>query len=283
MLPSRIVCLLTVFDACGFYSGSTFLSKQRKYIFLVYFVHLSMVLFLTLFFCHLMIHFYPKLGVTEAISEFLQYSIGLMTYWLIIFDSFFHRHTHRNFYEILERIYDRFYMSKFTLRSYVMKIVEYFFITLSIVVIRLAINNFVNTVIDFAYAVLFKICQLRIFYYIFCLEIVHSQLKTIECELKKIQGSVVAMNSIRSRASKTSLLYFFELHRLQLIRRHYDCVYQMIGNLNKHFGWSNVASISYCFYLFLTDMNWFYIRHHELSYAYCMGTSFCNNSTIYFV
>lgn len=284
MLSSRIVCLLTVFDACGFYSGSTFLSKRQKYIYLVYFVHFSMVLFLTLYFCHLIIHFFPKLGVTESISEFLQYSIGLVTYWLIIFDSFFHRHTHRKFYEILEQIYNRFYKSKSTLQSYVIKIVEYFFITLSIVVIRLAINNFVDTVIDFAYTVLFKICQLRIFYYIFCLEIVHSQLKAIEFELKKMQGPIIAMNNtIMSRPSKISLVRFFELYRLQLIRKHYDCVSQMIGNLNTIFGWSNVASISYCFYLFLTDMNWFYIHHHELSYAYYIGISFCNILTIYFV
>lgn len=267
MFPRRIFCFVTFFDACGFYTHSPLFSKQHTFIYLVILVHFSIVLFLTLFFCRLIVNFYPLLGKAEASSEVIQYLVGLVTYWLILFDSILHRKSHRQFWESLQHLFSYHYQPKCFLRCYIVKIVEYFCITIGIVVIRLVINSFVDTTIDFAYAVLFKICQLRIFYYLFCLEVVHFQLKTIERELKEISGLIITAN-IRPRVSK------FYLRRLQMIRKRFCCVYELVNHLNKTFGWSHVAAILYCFNLFLTDLNWFYIHHVDLSSTYCAGRTF---------
>lgn len=255
MLPTRIMCFLTLFDVCGFYTNSSSFAKRRKYIVFVYFVHFIVISFLTIFFFHLIIQFYPVLGITEAISEFLQYSIGLLTYYLIIFDSILYRRKQQHFWNVLRQIYARFQYQAKTLRSYIIKIVEFFSVTLLIVVVRLSIKSFVDTIIDFAYAVLFKICQLRIFYYIFCLEVIYFQLKIIETELKNIQ----------ILSSRSSICFF------QWLRKHFEHVYEMVDDLNGSFGWSNVSAISYCFYILLTDLNWFYIHYHDLSHTYCIG------------
>lgn len=281
MLPPKVVYLLQFFDLSGFNTKATCLSKQRKYIYFVYVMHISLVLYLTLFFCYLVIHYYPviQVGILEAISENFQYSFGLATYWLIIFDLFHHRHTNHHFLSNFQKIYSRFpssSSSKCTFQQYIVKLVEYLSVTLLIMIIKLSLNSFMNTFVEISYTIVFKVCQIRIFYYIFCLEVVHFQLKSIESEIQKIQSGLKFLKKnitiqIDTLHHESSLLYFFEIYRFQWIRRHFDCVYAMVEHLNEIFGWSNVAAISYCFYLFLTDLNWFYIHYRDLSLTYCIG------------
>lgn len=45
----------------------------------------------------------------------------------------------------------------------------------------------------------------------------------------------------------------------------------MVYRLNVIFGWSNVAIISFSFYLLLTELNWCYVHFYELSIIHRTG------------
>lgn len=150
MLPKQVVNILNVFDAFGFNSGTSDLSKNLVFIYIVYAIHLLMALVLTLFEFRLMTEYYPLLGLTEAISESLQYSAALNTYWLIILDSILHRKSHQCFWQVLQQI-DKYFSCQLNsvIQSYMLKFCVYFMKTISIMVIRLFISSFVDFTVDF--------------------------------------------------------------------------------------------------------------------------------------
>lgn len=275
MLPNRIVNTLNLFDICCYDTGSSKLSKNRKIINFIYFVHILLAILLTFFEFRMFIEYYPLLGLSEAFSELLQYSTPLFTYWLIIMDSILHRKSHQHFWESFERIHDQFNCRiNYNFRSYFIKFFEFFSVSISIVVIKGVIISFFDFDIECAYAIIFKVVQLRIFYYLFCLEIVHSQLNAIENEVKSIER---IRNRLDNRhwyllcTAESDGFHLFALWRLKRMREYVYCVHQMIDILNTMFGWSHVTAILFCFYLLLTDFNWFFIHFNEFSYMYCIG------------
>lgn len=280
MLPQQILDILCYFDVCGVNSGSSKVSRNKRATYLIYFVHITTAILLSLFEFHLMSEYYPSLGLIEAISESLEYKAALYTYWLIILDSVVHRRVHEQFWNILQHIDDCFSSQpKCAIRSYVVKFNLYILKTVSIMVIRLTISSITGFIIDFAYIVLFIVCEIRMFYYLFCLEILHMQLKIVEDELKTMMN-ILSLASFRedySSMGKTitiSAYDKFEFQRMKWIREYYLCVYQMMCNLNEIFGWSHVGAIMFCFYYLLTESNWFYIHFDELSFTHRVGECF---------
>lgn len=276
MLPNQIVHILNLFDTCGFNSGTSALCKNKKANYFIYFLHISAATILTLFEFHLMAIYYPSLGLSEAISESLQCSAALYTYWLILLDSFLHRRAHKHFWDVLRQI-DKCYscQPKRVIHSYMVKFTIYYFKTVAIMFIRLIISSFVGFSVDFAYIMLFIICELRMFYYLFCLEILHFQLKMVEDEVK-IMMNILNLASVRDHhlllhIDVISAGYSFEMQRLKWIRGYFHCVHKMMYLLNEIFGWSHVAGISFCFYYILTESNWFYIHFNEISSVHRIG------------
>lgn len=276
MLPNQVVHILNFFDLIGgFNSGTSDISKNLEATYVVYAIHVSLAVVLTLFEFHLMADYYPSLGLTEAISESLQYSAALYTYWLIILDSLLHRRAHQHFWEVLQQIDEYFSCQRNSvIHSYLLKLCVYFLKTLSIMVIRLFINSFVDFTVDFAYISLFIVCEIRMFYYLFCLEILHFQMKMVEDEVKIMMKILNLANIRRNQALNIDVIsacYSFEMQRLKWIRGYFHCVYKMMYLLNEIFGWSHVAAISFCFYYILTESNWFYIHFREISFTHRIG------------
>lgn len=275
MLPNRVVNTLNFFDICCYDTGSSKLSKNRKIIHFIYLVHILLAILLTFFEFQMFIEYYPLLGLSEAFSELLQYSTPLFTYWLIIMDSILQRKSHQHFWKCFERIHDQFNCRiNFNFRGYFIKFFEFFSVSISIVVITGVINGLSHFDIECAYAILFEVVQLRIFYYLFCLEIVHSQLNAIENEVKSIER---IQNHFDDRqwyllcTVESDDYHLFALRRLKQIREYVYCVYKMIDILNTMFGWSHVTAILFCFYLLLTGFNWFYIHFNQFTYMFCIG------------
>lgn len=276
MLPDQIVFILNFFDACGFNSGSSRFSESRRVSYFIFSVHILMATLLTIYEFRLEDEYYASLGLSEAISESLQYSTALYTYWLIILDSIVNRRAHQQYWIILQRI-DTCYscQPKCGIRLYIFIFVIYFLKTMSILVIRLTISSFVGFTVDFAYMVLFIVCEIRMFYYLFCLEILQLQLKMVEDEVKTMVFILNTAGSFRERQSLRmdiiSTCYSFELQRMKWIRQYFHCAYNMMDLLNQIFGWSHVAGISFCFYYLLTESNWLYIHYGELSHIHRFG------------
>lgn len=105
MLPSRILCLLNVFDIFGFNSGS---SKVSSYFALTCFIqlaHISLLLGLTWYPFVWLIQKYAEYGsMIIVLNGYLQYLSQLLSCWLIALDSFFHRRAHKRFWAIFQQM-----------------------------------------------------------------------------------------------------------------------------------------------------------------------------------
>lgn len=110
------------------------------------------------------------------------------------------------------------------------------------------------------YMIMVKVCNLRVFYYIFCVEILNFQIKTVDSEYELI----------KIPRGNTSIYW----HRLTWIRWHYQCIYEMSQLLNEVFGFSNVATISFCFYFLLSNVNWYYTQFNGFSIINVLGIYF---------
>lgn len=185
MIQAHILLILSFFDVCGFNSGSSKVSKNVFSVYFIYLIHVVIVILATLFISYLAIEYYSSINMIEATSEFLQYFTALCSYWLIIVDSFVHRQAHKEFWNILYRIDTRFCdQQNLSLRTFMWKFIQFFTTTNTILVVRLVLGT-VELTIDIVYSLLFQMCQLRIFYYLFCLEVIQYQLTAIENRLEQ--------------------------------------------------------------------------------------------------
>lgn len=178
MLPASIFHILHIFDVFGFNSGLTKFSLNPHLAHFIYIVHISIASFATLF-IYSIVKFLSAKDFVEAVSELLQYLSALFTYWLIIYDAIVNRQVNRNFWNKLKWIDGHIYcQSDLRFRIYIIKFVEFFPTKICILIITIAyrIDNFK---IDFMYNFLFKIFEIRLFYYLLCLEIVIFQLDQI--------------------------------------------------------------------------------------------------------
>lgn len=265
MLPSQIVNVLNFFDVMGYCTGSTALTKYRQIRLLIHVMHSVFAVLFTMYMFQLSVELYQVMGLLETLNELAQYSVALNTYWLIILDSFLHRYKHRSFWMIVQLIDEHFCSQTVFLRGYLCKIFEYFPVTLisSYLIYFLKAVPQVRAV--FIGDTLITICQLRVFYYLFCLEVVNWQLKMIETEVK-------IMKSVSPMDDKTHPFREFDLKRFKWINKYYDCVMEMTELLNDIFGWSQIASILCCFYTLLTNLNWLYANLDRLSVTHSSGS-----------
>lgn len=261
MLPKQIVCFLNFFDSFGYYSESSALAKYPKVKLLLFIIQILLATDFTLYFFRLVIEFHKFLSPLEIANEMLQYTMGLCTYWLIVFDSFYYRRKHRTFWKMLERIDTHFCKQSISFRVYLCKFIEFFLVS----IISYTFNYVFHAIppIDgvFIYLALIVICQLRIFYYVFCVEIVNWQLQVIQQELIELKeycsNAVVATaNNSNLRACKS--IRHFNLKRLKWVNEYYGYVIEMTELLNTIFSWSQFPLILYGFYSLLTDLNWCY-------------------------
>lgn len=248
LLPNQILRMLKFFDICGFNSGLTKLTQNKKSIWIIYSVHISLAVFFTLFKCYFILIYYPSLGVVEKTSKFCEYMVALCSYWLIIFDSISNWREHRKFWDIFQQIHE-YYSSQhnFTPRIYMFKMIEFFSMTTFLIIMGLITDDLELFAVVCSYLILVKLSQFRIFYYLFCVEILYHQLKSIE---KQIEDMMILDSISRCEISK----------RLKFIRGYFHCIHELSNQLNQIFGWSQVAVILFCFQIFLSDFNDIYFH-----------------------
>lgn len=258
MLPNKIKCILTFFDLFGYNTGSTILSKKQKIAFIICLVHILLSIRITI--TQFDSISWSSYGFLQILNQCLQYSVALFTIFFTIFDAIVHRKAHKRFWIIVQCIDENFYsQSRFRFGCYIIKFVEHFsMMSLCTFLLTTVSNNIFFIMI----CVIDIISEVRVFYYIFCLEILYFQLKMIEIEMKTIQNSLKQIKQERldsTKLSVSSIHYSFELKRLKWIRGYFGCVYEMANILNDIFGWSHVAAFLFQFNQLLTDLNWMYM------------------------
>lgn len=261
MLPKQIDYILNFFDVFGYFTGSSSLAKYRKTQLLAFAVQISLAALSTLYQFQFAIELYELTGSLRTINEMLQYTIGLCTYWSIIFDSFLYRQKHKHFWNIFKKIDNFFCKQHICVRRYLCEILGYFLVSTILYVLAYISCGLPHIDGIFIYAGLIMICHLRAFYYVFCSEIVNWQLQMIERELiilKEHSMNLVGVAATNSILHTHEAINLFDQKRFKWINKYYGCIVEMTELLNTIFGWSQVSSILFGFYSLLTDINYCY-------------------------
>lgn len=248
MLPNRIEYLLIFFDAFGYNSGWTKLTRNRKTARFIYIAHFLLAIIYGIRIIIFAIAFFSGYKSVDLINSMLQYFSALLAYWFIVCDSVFYNREHSHFWELMGKI--NIFRSEsygFSFFCFVMTFAVYFITTISCLLTFIVASDdriqFQQVIYAFVYQILIKMCEIRVFYYIFCVNELHNQLKTIDNEFKSI-----------------------EPRNLKSIRSRYDSIYEMANLLNEMFGLSQVFGVSYCFYVVLSEINYI-IAHYNHSPA----------------
>lgn len=257
MLPDKLALILSFFDACGYYTGSSKLTRHRKVVHFITFLHIILIVLFTSYQIYTTILLTNVVYFAEVVNVSLQYSIPVLTYLTIILESLLQQHEHLRFWNVYQRILYEFCYETAFLNAFIKSI----FRTIApVLVISIWFNysfaasfrSIIVFVVVMFYFFMLMICQIRVFYYLMCLEIVHFQIRTIDNTLKTIK--CIPSLTIRIR-------------KLTWVRQYYNCVYEMMKHLHDVFGWSHAALVLYSFYSLLTNINWFYAHYHDISSA----------------
>lgn len=277
MFPKRITHLLRFFDAWGYCTESYDTSKYDQVALLIFLFHISLATTLTLF----VFGFFLGRDVMashyemhQIVNKLLHFSSVLLTYFAIIIESYSQRKIQKHFWRIVRQIDDRFHRHKrFVLHTYLFKFTEFLLV---FSVIQVEIGGYFAETMGFyrvvyyllAYIVVMKMYQFRIFYYIFYVELINFELKSIETEVKMIY------NLSRSNCPCLTGNAKYPVENFKWIRKYYCLVHSLNTCLNSIFGWSQLSTITCCFHLIVTDLNWAYENISTKSTGYIESRSY---------
>lgn len=262
MFPTKVLYFLNFFDIFGYNSGSSKISSNQKCACFIYIVHILLAVFYTFDSVRFYAAFSTLLPI-ETINAAIQLLTVLYCFWLIIRDSIFYRKEHQIFWKTFEKLYEFFpHSCNSNFGHIVFKIVEHSIITTLCMIVTVIYNGFLYGEIVIPYNLLIKMCEFRSFYYVFCVEVLYNQIKTIKVALTQ-------------KKSKTR--FWSNSNGFHWVREYYSSIYNMAQCLNTVFGMSQVGAIMYLIYMLLSNLNWLQAHLNEKTIAFDLGSYFNEN------
>ncbi|XP_055295867.1 uncharacterized protein LOC129565239 [Sitodiplosis mosellana] len=259
MEPKWIVFILRYFDCWGF--CTEFQTTQRR----------SDECYLVILVLHIVMDFFAAWSIVAFLKRPTDDELGhvndviklggiLFVCFLSVTESYFKRKRQRRFWHVFQKI-EQSYRSRqsFRLQSYLKKFAFFIFgsITSTLYLMFYSYHNgslFINYPhFWFTYEIVTRQYRNRVLYYLFYLELVENELKTIEGLARDAaQSSHCSMYKIDKRENSGNQ------SDLKRIFEYYQLACELSEELNSVFGWSNAATISFLFGLILTELNWVY-------------------------
>lgn len=241
MVPKPFIYLFIIYECCGFQTG-IFKSRIIAVIFLTIHVVLAVIFTISLFRFSLRLRDFGS--SIYAINEIQQYTSALSAYWLIIIESYCKRATQQRFWLLLAKIQNDGCTGRgtgFRIWKHIFQLID-FFATINYFLFGYSGDFFQNDSALISYFAVVNLCLHRVFHYVFHLKIIEYELKLVECEVinsfKKVNG--------------------FGGVQLLKIRESYRLILEMVECVNSIFGWSNLATILFCFHFLLSELNFTY-------------------------
>lgn len=246
----RIAFILNIFDAIGYNTGSSKLSKIRFAGVLIILIQISLSILFILCQIYVTSLCMAELRPIEYINEILQYFVTLCTYLFIVMDSFCQRQKHRKFWKTIQQIDEHLtHENTIKFKCYIFKCTTFYGYACLYIVIGAFVRDDKFDGSLFIYYLIIKLCQTRVFYYVFCVEVLTSQFEMISNRLKLINNS------------SNDKVY---AQQLSSARWHYEHIFELSTLLNDVFGWSQVALVSFSFYFLLAELNWICVHFDQL-------------------
>lgn len=278
MLSRRMKFILYIFDVCGYCTGTTVLSTHKWTIPLIFILHFTLATYFVFHKFYLIADLSVTYDRIEVANLLMKYATESYTYWLILLDSLEHREHNKQFWNIYAKIDEYFCIQDTNFRYFLIKFIGYIPILIILFTLNSWIDAFPHTRSLFLYLALVMIVDLRVFYYIFCLDVLQHQLKTIEKEYKfMVEFSDKIKRHPLKNLRSASFYAPFELKRFKWTREYIYHVHEMVELLNKIFGWSQVCVVLLCFYNCAGDLFWFYgvFEDKSLFQVSCKSIKIC--------
>lgn len=256
MLSKWIVYALVLFNLCGFYTEFFKTAIHRKISNVAFVFHIVLALFLTVFSIQIQIWMDSHIKKLDMINGFCQYVCSLIAHWTIIAESYIQRKNQQEFWQLLQNI-DCHHAQHNQIKpnSYFFKLLEYF--SFYFVLTIYFFDDIQNDGVFCAVNILLLLCQNRLFYYLFYMELINFELKFIVNEIRRTFEGLE-----EEGFCKNTNLKCFEQMRLKWLREYYQLIHALSGCVNSVFGWSNFATVVYTFVFLVTEINWTY-KHFQ--------------------
>lgn len=194
----------------------------------------------------------------ESANDSIRMFLTLFAYFCAIVESFLKRDAQRNVWRALIEIYEIYcFRERCINKRYYQKLLLLFvyatIVQISIFSWMVKQHNSLLLQYWCSYILLLSIQYIRIFYYLFFMELLRLELSFLNRELNVIVGDCVGdVATNRKRIVHRKFL----CRRLVWVQRYYGLVYTISRLLNNIFSWSHLMTMTLCFVVFLTDFNW---------------------------
>lgn len=256
MFSRRVSFIIHFFDFWGSFTEYSYSPRFQQVICIVFMLHICFAVFSTLFIGYVLFSI-KSLKLLDKINEFVQYQYSLYSYYIFLIESYLHRQEQRSFWKIYEQIDDK---SGFKCHSYSRKLIEFFVVVFAANVICIYLTD-VETNVWIVYTILSVVNHVRLFYYIFYLELLKSELKFVE-------------KQIREMIELSRFSYAYNQHRnrhFKDIRIRYSIICDLIDHLNEIFSLSNFSTMLYHFLYLFSILNYAYLHLTDYSVFYHAG------------
>lgn len=172
------------------------------------------------------------------------YIFLLINYWTIIIESYFSKRAQERFWQIhdLNDVSKDFGQRNSMKRKYLYKYFLHIFLVIAIFFVSSRDKNTSESAIMTYYVLLF-ICNNRLYYFLFYLEVIKFELEQIKIALRK---------TFQIDCHDKYLRF------LKIVRHDYQRIYELCSCMNTFFGWSQFTTILISFYTLLTYFNFIY-------------------------
>lgn len=233
-------CLLNFFEVCGFHHSAWGQHRITKYaiiaiqILLMYLFTVNETRYILA-----LTEFTEKLGLLNF-SFF--YSAALVSYWIIMIESYTQQSAQKMFWEIFGQLDDTSCERNSLKQLYLFKYAIHLILFIFMLLVSSQDMNTSATAIMTYYVLLFM-CNNWLFYFLFYLTLIRNELEQIR-SYSLYYRSFDCKNVLCDIRIKS--------------RNHYQRVFEMTECMNRFCGWSQYATILLSFYTLLTYINFVY-------------------------
>lgn len=258
MYPKWMKLIFFYFDFWGFYSEFAKWHQLCVHLIFIFYVIFGSII-IKLLPGYLILLGKDRLG---TMNDLFKIVIALMVFWSSLIESYSKRKSLQQFWKIYEKI-DTDYCTQCsrTPNAYIWIFILYIPMITIIYIFYYICDGWEMPTELICIWILFTILVLRIqnriFYYLFYLEIIKSELKVIQREIKRMVFSSRNNNRLREK---------FELKRFKWLREYYSNVYELGECVNDVFGWSNLIVILCLFHAilyYLNNLYWYWYNGKE--------------------
>lgn len=259
----KIVLHTIFFDLWGFLTEYPHTQCYHRFAYFVLLLNFCLAIFLLFYTGYFVTYLLVNFKILEAMNEFSQYWCLLLTYWIILIETFCKRGTQRSFWTHFKQLNDVERIKGNSL--YLYELVECFILSLTTLVIHCHIWSIPLDIL-IPYFTMYYIVQVRVFYYVFSMKLIASIINNINMEIEEMER----LWEERFENSTGNILNGVK-KRLWHIQRTHFTVHELVRHINNNFSCSSLAIILCQFYVLCSNLNWLCLHSDQYQTVYIIG------------